>query len=352
MRLPLLLILLPLLALSADFYIFRRNFRHKSKWIKILWWGLSLVTLLLVCIGVTGLFAFPGKLDINISMWIFYIFFLVYMPKWFYSIFSLFDYVPRLWKRKKGKWGHMIGTALALYVIGSMLYGAFYARQHPIYNYRTISFPNLPEDFDGYRIVQFSDLHLETLGSAANYLPRWINRINQLHPDLIVFTGDLVNRRGNELPPYMNELSRLSAPDGVYSILGNHDYGDYFHWGNPEEKEQTLRSLIVDEEKMGWTMLNNRSVFLRRGNDSIALIGVENWGLPPFPQYGKLDLAYSSLNDSVFKILLSHNPLHWKHEVIPHSNIDLTLSGHTHAMQLKLGWKGFEYSFAEPLYPE
>ena len=154
MRLPLLLILLPLLALSADFYIFRRNFRHKSKWIKILWWGLSLVTLLLVCIGVTGLFAFPGKLDINISMWIFYIFFLVYMPKWFYSIFSLFDYVPRLWKRKKGEWGHMIGTALALYVIGSMLYGAFYARQHPIYNYRTISFPNLPEDFDGYRIVQ------------------------------------------------------------------------------------------------------------------------------------------------------------------------------------------------------
>ena len=259
---------------------------------------------------------------------------------------------PRLWKRKKGKWGHMIGTALALYVIGSMLYGAFYARQHPIYNYRTISFPNLPEDFAGYRIVQFSDLHLETLGSAANYLPRWINRINQLHPDLIVFTGDLVNRRGNELPPYMNVLSRLSAPDGVYSILGNHDYGDYFHWENPEGKEQTLRSLIVDEGKMGWTMLNNRSVFLHRGNDSIALIGVENWGLPPFPQYGKLDQAYSSLNDSVFKILLSHNPLHWKHEVIPHSNIDLTLSGHTHAMQLKLGWKGFEYSFAEPLYPE
>ena len=99
-------------------------------------------------------------------------------------------------------------------------------------------------------------------------------------------------------------------------------------------------------------MLNNRSVFLHRGNDSIALIGVENWGLPPFPQYGKLDQAYSSLNDSVFKILLSHNPLHWKHEVNPHSNNDLSLSGHTHAMQLKLGWKGFEYSFAEPLYPE
>ena len=347
MRLPLLLILLPLLALSADFYIFRRYFRHKSKWIKILWWGLSLVTLLLVCIGVTGLFAFPGKLDINISMWIFYIFFLVYMPKWFYSIFSLFDYVPRLWKRKKGKWGHMIGTALALYVIGSMLYGAFYARQHPIYNYRTISFPNLPEDFDGYRIVQFSDLHLETLGSAANYLPRWINRINQLHPDLIVFTGDLVNRRGNELPPYMNVLSRLSAPDGVYSILGNHDYGDYFHWGNPEEKEQTLRLLIVDEEKMGWTMLNNRSVFLRRGNDSIALIGVENEGEPPFSQYADLPKAMQG-TEGMFQILLSHNPTHWRREVLPESDIDLMLAGHTHAMQLKLG----NYSPSSYIYPE
>lgn len=102
MRLPLLLILLPLLALLADFYIFRRNLRHKSKWIKILWWGLSLVTLFLVCMGVTGLFAFTGKHDINITMWIFYIFFLVYMPKWFYTIFSLFDYVPRLWKGRKG----------------------------------------------------------------------------------------------------------------------------------------------------------------------------------------------------------------------------------------------------------
>ena len=347
MRLPLLLILLPLLALSADFYIFRRYFRHKSKWIKILWWSLSLVTLLLVCIGVTGLFAFPGKLDINISMWIFYIFFLVYMPKWFYSIFSLFDYVPRLWKRKKGKWGHMIGTALALYVIGSMLYGAFYARQHPIYNYRTISFPNLPEDFDGYRIVQFSDIHLETFGSAANYLPRWINRINQLHPDLIVFTGDLVNRRGNELPPYMNVLSRLSAPDGVYSILGNHDYGDYFHWGNPEEKEQTLRLLIVDEGKMGWTMLNNRSVFLRRGNDSIALIGVENEGEPPFSQYADLPKAMQG-TEGMFQILLSHNPTHWRREVLPESDIDLMLAGHTHAMQLKLG----NYSPSSYIYPE
>lgn len=130
----------------------------------------------------------------------------------------------------------MIGTALALYVIGSMLYGAFYARQHPIYNYRTISFPNLPEDFDGYRIVQFSDLHLETLGSAANYLPRWINRINQLHPDLIVFTGDLVNRRGNELPPYMNVLSPSLRARWSIFYLGESRLRRLFPLGEPRRK--------------------------------------------------------------------------------------------------------------------
>ncbi len=352
MRLPLLLILLPILALTADTYIYRRNLRRQSRWVKILWWSLTGVVLAAVFIGVLLQFKFRGTLDINTTMWIFYTFFLVYMPKWFYTIFSLPDYLPCLWHKRHSHWGHIAGLVLALYVMGSMLYGAFYARQHPVYNHRTITCERLPEAFDGYRIVQFSDLHLETLGSADRYLPRWVAGIDSLHPDLIVFTGDLVNRQGGELTPYMDELSRLSATDGVYSILGNHDYGDYYHWESPAEKEKTLQQLIADESRMGWHLLNNRSVWLHRGNDSIALIGVENWGLPPFPQYGRLSEAYPNLNDSTFKILLSHNPLHWRHEVIPHSNIDLTLSGHTHAMQLKLGWEGFEYSLAEPMYPE
>lgn len=352
MRLPLLLILLPLLALTTDAYIYGRNLRNRSRWVKILWWSVTAVVLVAVFVAVLFQFKFRGTIDINVAMWIFYGFFLVYMPKWFYSICSLFDYLPRLWHKRRGSWGHFVGLALSFYVMGSMLYGAFYARQHPVYNYRTITFDRLPEAFDGYRIVQFSDLHIETLGSAGRYLPRWVADIDSLHPDLIVFTGDLVNRQGGELPRYMPELSRLSATDGVYSVLGNHDYGDYYHWSSPAEQEKTLQQLIADEGRMGWHMLNNRSVWLHRGNDSIALIGVENWGMPPFPQYGRLAEAYPALNDSTFKILLSHNPLHWRHEVIPQSNIDLTLSGHTHAMQLKLGWKGFEYSLAEPMYPE
>lgn len=352
MRLPLLLISLPLLALLTDVYLFRRHLRHAPGWLKACWWSLTGVVLVAVFLAVLFQVKFRGTIDINVAMWAFYAFFLVYMPKWFYSILSLFDYLPLLWHKRRGRWGHFAGAALALFVAASMLYGAFYARQHPVYNERTISFDRLPEGFDGYRIVQFSDLHIETLGSAGRYLPEWVDRINSLHPDLIVFTGDLVNRQGGELPPFMDELSRLSATDGVYSVLGNHDYGDYYHWRSPADQAKTLQKLIADEGRMGWHMLNNRSVYLHRGNDSIALIGVENWGMPPFPQYGRLDEAYPTRNDSTFKILLSHNPLHWRHEVIPRTNIDLTLSGHTHAMQLKLGWKGFEYSLAEPMYPE
>ena len=352
MRLPLLLISLPLLALLTDVYLFRRHLRHAPGWLKACWWSLTGVVLVAVFLAVLFQVKFRGTIDINVAMWAFYAFFLVYMPKWFYSILSLFDYLPHLWHKRRGRWGHIAGAALALFVAASMLYGAFYARQHPVYNERTITFDRLPEGFDGYRIVQFSDLHIETLGSAGRYLPEWVDRINSLHPDLIVFTGDLVNRQGGELPPFMDELSRLSATDGVYSVLGNHDYGDYYHWTSPADQAKTLQKLIADEGHMGWHMLNNRSVYLHRGNDSIALIGVENWGMPPFPQYGRLNEAYPARNDSTFKILLSHNPLHWRHEVIPRTNIDLTLSGHTHAMQLKLGWKGFEYSLAEPMYPE
>ncbi len=365
MRIPFVLILLLVVALLADFYIYRRNLKEKSRWIKRAWWGLTAATWLAVIIGFTLLLT-RSHADINTMMWIFYTFFLVYAPRWLYSIFSLLDYLPRPGKHAKnfdenlprlGKWesariGHFTGVILAMFAIAAMLYGAFYARKHPVYTQQVIESSKLPEAFDGYRIVLFSDLHLETLGSAARHLPHWVEQVNAFNPDLILFTGDLVNRQGGELRPHMETLSRLSAIDGVYSVLGNHDYGDYNQWDNPGEQETVLQALVADEERMGWRMLNNRSEYLRRGNDSIALIGVENWGMPPFPQYGKLSVAYPASHDSVFKILLSHNPLHWRNEVIPQTNINLTLSGHTHAMQMKFGWDGFEYSLAAPLYPE
>ena len=146
-------------------------------------------------------------------------------------------------------------------------------------------------------------------------------------------------------------LSGLKAKNGVYSILGNHDYGDYVPWKNVSEKLEDRKLLRIKEKEMGWRMLNNESVYLYSGNDSVALIGVENWGEPPFPKYGNLRAAYPDLNDDCFKILLTHNPMHWDEEVISGTNIDLSFSGHTHAMQIKLQLGDWRYSPAEIRYP-
>ncbi|MDE5871172.1 MAG: metallophosphoesterase, partial [Muribaculaceae bacterium] len=178
-------------------------------------------------------------------------------------------------------------------------------------------------------------------------------------PDLIVFTGDIVNQKADELKPFENILSKLEAADGVYSILGNHDYGDYVDWPSEEAKTANLDNLKKIQEDAGWKMLNNDHVYLKRNKDgrrdSIALIGVENWGEPPFGKYGDLQKAYPSdsrhnLRDKIFKILLTHTPVHWGREVSKRTNIDLSLSGHTHAMQASFDAFGKRYSPAALRY--
>ena len=184
-----------------------------------------------------------------------------------------------------------------------------------------------------------------------------MDSINALQPDLIVFTGDIVNRETSELEPFITVLSRLKAKDGVVSILGNHDYGDYVDWKNREDRERNNRRLAFYQKEMGWDLVNNGRRFLTRGNDSIMVVGVENWGDPPFPTYGDLDKALSpsadSLyhqNDSRYKILLTHNPEHWNRIVSHETNIALTLSGHTHAMQMMIDIWGWKWSPAKYRY--
>ncbi len=200
-------------------------------------------------------------------------------------------------------------------------------------------FADLPEDFDGYKIVQFSDFHVGTYGSDTAFVSEVVDVMNGLGADAIFFTGDIVNRRTGELTPFVKPLSRLHAPDGVYSILGNHDYGDYCTWESDADKAENLEEMKSLQKEMGWELLNNSTVYLREGADSIALVGVENWGEPPFKAYGDLDKAYPNQSDSVFKILLTHNPMHWVERISGNDtvNIDLALSGHTHAMQMQIG---------------
>lgn len=322
----------------------------------LLCWGLLLAIML--CMG-------SKDRPLYAMMWMIYTFLSVYTLKLLYVIFSAFGRFLRL-ILKNDKWfvcGRSVGLALGLIAFIAMWWGALVTRYEVDVEKVIVSSERLPKSFDGYRIVQFSDAHVGSWGDDTTFISKLVSEINSLDPDLIVFTGDIVNMETSELEPFLNVLSKLKARDGVYSVLGNHDYGDYKAWENPSDRETNNALLAIWQRQMGWNLLNNRHVFLKNGADSIALIGVENWGEPPFRQYGDISNAYQSpasgitesteaLKDNNFKILLSHNPEHWNREVSVSTNIDLTLSGHTHAMQTMLRLGGWRWSPAEWKYKQ
>ncbi|MDE5687698.1 MAG: metallophosphoesterase [Paramuribaculum sp.] len=271
-------------------------------------------------------------------MWMLFGYLTVYASKLVFVIYDAFSFLPLLFRKKRSRAASWIAGFLAVAVFLGMWWGALVNRYRIQVREVDVEIEGLPSAFDGYRIVQFSDLHTGTYRSDTSFVAKTVSRINSLEPDLIVFTGDIVNRRTDELLPFVSTLSRLDAPDGVYSILGNHDYGDYSTWPTAAAKEENMRLMYDLQQRMGWKMLNNDHDFLRRDNDSIALIGVENVGDPPFKCYGSLGKAYPAADNDVTKILLSHNPAHWLDSIAPDKDIsiDLTLSGHTHAMQIEV----------------
>ncbi|MDE6683989.1 MAG: metallophosphoesterase [Duncaniella sp.] len=270
-------------------------------------------------------------------MWVLFAFISVYVGKYLFVVFDLLASIPCLVKRKRIKPITWLGAVAGFAAFAIMWWGALIERFNIDVNEVEIVRTDVPEGFDGYRIIQISDLHTGTYGDDTTFVSTLVDRINALAPDLIVFTGDIVNSRSNEINPHIAPLSRLRARDGVYSIMGNHDYGDYASWTSKDEKDKSVRYLKQVQSDMGWHMLNNETEMLHNGTDSLALIGVENIGDAPFPIYGSLLKAYPSLNDSVFKVLLTHNPAHWTDSISGHDiNVPLTLSGHTHAMQMKV----------------
>lgn len=234
-----------------------------------------------------------------------------------------------------------------------VLHGNYYERYDLEVHEVEVPSNRLPAAFDGYRIAQISDLHLNTLplerGKA--FLHEAFDSIFAQRPDLIVFTGDLVSITAAEAEPFRAELAYLASKGiPVVSVLGNHDYADYAQGMTEEGRLQDRRKLRDLEKSCGWRLLNNEHLVLRRGNDSIALVGVENIGEPPFSTYGRLSQAMGgyAAADRTYTILLSHNPIHWRQEVLPKTHIDLTLSGHTHAMQFEiLGWSPSSWRYRE-----
>lgn len=225
------------------------------------------------------------------------------------------------------------------------------------YNYQLrkvkLRFPNLPKAFHGTTIIQLSDIHV---GSFSSYsaVQRGIDLVNAQNADYIFFTGDLVNNRTDEVNKWMGHLSQLKARKGIYSILGNHDYGDYSAWPDEESKLKNMQHMYEVHRKLGWRLLRNENELLEKNGAQIALIGVENWGKKGrFAQYGKLDSALLGTENSPFKILLSHDPSHFEDEVNERQpDIDLTLSGHTHGMQFGIEIPGYiKWSPSAWVYP-
>lgn len=228
-----------------------------------------------------------------------------------------------------------------------LLYGYVEGRTHFIVKQVEVSHSNLPDAFDGYRVLQLSDLHVGGFIGEPEVMERLVALVNAQKADMIVITGDVVNHRASELEEFEAALSKLSATDGVYSILGNHDYGPYYLWKSEEEKMANGIELELRQERMGWQLLNNEHRFIHHGADSISLIGVENEGEPPFSQHGDLKKAMKG-TEGTYQLLLSHNPSHWRREVLPHSDIELMLAGHTHAFQIKLfGWSPAQWRYPE-----
>lgn len=271
-------------------------------------------------------------------MWTIFAYFSIYVPKYIIAVFSLlrqlFSWIFHRRLRIIALFGASFGAVLFIL----LWWGALVTRNSIDVRRVDVPVADLPAAFNGYRIVQISDIHTGTFGSNPRFLEKMVSRINELHPDIILFTGDIVNRHSSELAPFMPVLSGLKAPDGVWSVMGNHDYGEYYSWPSVKDRLDDVIALKSMQHEMGWTMLNNSHSVIRHGADSIVLIGVENIGDPPFTTYGNLGVAYPRLSDRSKKILLSHNPAHWVDSIANKKdvNIDLTLAGHTHAMQIRL----------------
>lgn len=270
-------------------------------------------------------------------MWVVFAYITIYLPKYIYTLFDIIGRLPLLWHRQRIRIVSLTGAVLGCIVFFAMWWGALFNRFNIDVEEVDVNIPDLPAAFDGFRIAQISDLHVGTYGSDTTFISDIVARINSLQPDLVLFTGDIVNRHTPELEPFVSVLSRIRSKYGVYSVLGNHDYGDYHEWPDSAARLANNEHLATLQQQMGWKLLRNEYRDIVVDGDTMVLIGVENIGDPPFHVYGDLRKAYPSPEDNRFKVLMSHNPAHWVKDVCGSSNnIALTLSGHTHAMQVEL----------------
>ena len=335
-----------------------------------IYWGLTALTIISFLLFVYTPPDFLGK---KTRTYLFAILIGLFFAKLVASVFFLIDDIRRGFQWAAGKLiynnpeleqmsGDGISRSaflswLGLVAGGSLFTGLLYGFSNK-YNYQIkkvkLAFDNLPPAFKGLRIIHISDIHSGSFTDKAEVM-KGLQKILNQKADIILFTGDLVNNQSDEMDDYKDVFNKLQAPMGVFSTLGNHDYGDYTSWPkNGITKEQNLENLKKTHADMGWRLLMNEHVVLERGGESIALLGVENWSSKArFPKHGRMDLAHPGTEKYPFKILMSHDPSHWESEVQPkYPDIDLVLSGHTHGMQFGVEIPGFKWSPVQYMYKQ
>ncbi|TCD03469.1 metallophosphoesterase [Pedobacter psychroterrae] len=377
-RLPL-LILLSVFLLAFDYYCFRailsvfKNWKpNTKKWFAVLWWG---YTLLLVIGVFTAIYA---NLFLSLRSVILVAFFLTVTCKIVMLPFLLIDDLRRLFillttGRKKQvltkvSGNQQVQTAAPISRSAFIIKAGLITAAVPLtslswgiasgaYDYRvkrrTLVLPNLPAAFEGIKLGQITDVHSGSFYNQKAVLGG-IEMLLGEKPDLIFFTGDLVNNLANEMRDYQDIFAKVKAPLGVYSVLGNHDYGDYYFGGESSPaKVKNLQDLISTHKRMGWDLLINENRRIKIGNEEIGILGIENWGMGRFPKYGKMEEAVKNTDDLPVKLLLSHDPSHWRGEVLEkYPQIDAMFSGHTHGMQFGVRTENFQWSPVQYIYKE
>ncbi|HEY1062506.1 MAG TPA: metallophosphoesterase [Daejeonella sp.] len=367
------LIIISILLIIIDIYIYRAIRSVSWKWkgqkhlsFTYIWWG---YTFLLI----TGVFiSIFFNIKFLLRSIILVVFFLTFVSKIFILPFLIADdlrraivWISRRLKRKestehnktnaipRSEFLIKAGTLVAAIPLASLTYGVVSSAYDYRVKRRTLYLPNLPKAFDGIKLGQLSDIHSGSFYDHKAVIGG-VDMLLKEKPDMVFFTGDLVNNIASEMYDYQDIFSKVKAPLGVFSVLGNHDYGDYHYGQGPSAaKIKNLADVKQTHKNMGWDLLLNENRRLKIDGDEIAILGIENWGVGRFAKYGRMDLAVKDTDDIPVKLLLSHDPSHWRAQVLPeYPQIDAMFSGHTHGMQFGLVTDKFQWSPAQYVYKE
>lgn len=373
MQLTIMFSILSVIFLGVDLYVFQGFKLLSKKWMpsfantaNIIYWAVPIALTIFIFIT---MFFWPEARKSKWVMWASTLLIGLFLAKLVWVLFMIFDDVVRLFKFtgsavpktpspnaiSRSQFIVTTGAVLAGTMFSSLVYGiAKGAHNYKVFN-RKLKLKNLPKAFEGFKIVQISDVHSGSFWNKEA-VSKGIQLILDQKPDAIFFTGDLVNNTADEIEGFKDIFSKLEAKYGVYSVLGNHDYGDYVPWPNKDgvTKEQNLDRLKMHHKEMGWDLLINENRVIKKDGEELAVLGVENWSAHMrFPKYGNLRQAYSGVEHIENKLLLSHDPSHWKAEVLPNfPSIDAMFAGHTHGMQFGVDTKYYRWSPVKYQYPE